>query len=793
MKKNFINFMLMMAFHSLIQAQYQHATLNGTVYDSETGIPLPGAHVRLDGTFYASITNGEGKFHLKNIKKGVYTISISYVGYLTYEALVDTKSTHSLEIFLAYASITTEEVIIRAGRAEELTPGTHQTIKGEKLREISSGQDLPVLLDLTPSLVSTSDAGAGIGYTGLRIRGTDISRINVTINGVPLNDPESHGVFWVNMPDLAGSVDNIQIQRGVGTSSNGAAAFGASINIQTTKLMAEPLAEISSNAGSFNTFSNSIKFGTGLIEGRWAFDGRLSRITSDGYIDRAFSNLNSFFFNAGHYGDKNVFRFTMTGGKEKTYQAWGGVPKDSLETNRTFNPYTYENETDNYTQKHFHLNFMRQHNLKLSLNATAFLIRGKGHFEQFKDNRKLTSYGLTPVIIGNDTLIRSDIIQQKHLDNIFYGINVAAHYDSRKQLKITTGGSANHYTNDHFGNIIWMQYANEVPKDFQWYYNNGTKTDISAYIRGSYIISGKFNIFGDILYRHIHYNMNGIHDDLRDLTQTHTYDFINPKGGVYFTFNNQHECYASVAVAGREPSRNNFRDADENTVVHPERLIDYEAGYHLKLKKLMISTTLFFMDYKDQLVLTGKINNVGDPVMVNVPESYRTGIEIITSLKISSQIELDANISVSRNRISDFTEWVDNWDTGEQVSDYLGETDISFSPSVISGAELKFSPVRMLQLAITSKYVSKQYIDNTSSEDRMLNPWFVNHLRAEIKLPFGFVKNTRLRLNVLNIFDQKYESNAWVYRYYEGGQQYSIDGYFPQAGRHYMVSINLRF
>jgi iron complex outermembrane recepter protein len=794
MKRLFLaHIMLLMAFQCHLLAQDQFTSLSGTVLDAQTKLPLPGAHVRLEETFYASVTNIDGKFNFRNIRQGMYTLTVSYVGYETFQSEVYTESPLSLEILLASASITTEEVIIRAGRAEELTPGTHQTISGKKLREISSGQDLPVLLDLTPSLVSTSDAGAGIGYTGLRIRGTDISRINVTMNGVPLNDPESHGVFWVNMPDLAGSVDNIQIQRGVGTSSNGAAAFGGSINIQTTKLRAEPFAELNSYAGSFHTFSNSVNFGTGLIEGRWAFDGRLSRISSDGYIDRAYSDLKSFFFNAGHYGEKNVLRFTMTGGKEKTYQAWGGVPKDSLETNRTYNPYTYENETDNYTQNHFHLNFMRQHSLRLSFNATAFLVKGKGYYEQYKENRRLTSYGLQPLIIGSDTIKRSDIIQQKHLDNIFYGINIATHYDSQKKLKASAGGSANHYTNDHFGNIIWMQYAADVLKDYQWYFNNGEKTDISGYIRASYMLTGKLNVFGDILYRHIHYKMKGMHDDLRDLTQTHTFDFINPKGGIYYTFNNMHECYASVAFAGREPSRNNFRDADENSVIYPERLIDYEAGYHLKMKRFMLSTTLFYMDYKDQLVLTGKINNVGDPVMVNVPESYRTGVEIMASLKLSQKIEMDANISFSKNKISDFTEWVDDWDTGEQISNHLGETDISFSPSVVSGGELRYSPFGFIQLAFISKYVSKQYIDNTSSEDRKLNPWLINNLRAELRLPVHLINDARLRFSILNIFDVKYESNAWVYRYVEGGQEYTMDGYFPQAGRHYMVGLNILF
>ncbi len=793
MKKLLSNVILLMTFFCVVNAQDMNAGLNGLVKDSLTGQPLTGAHVQIEGTYYAAITNTTGQFAFQNIRAGNYNLKVSYVGYKPQNVQINIPENSYMEIFLSHSVYTTEEVIISATRADERTPSTQQTISGEKIREIATGQDLPFLLELTPSMVTTSDAGAGIGYTGLRIRGSDISRINVTINGVPLNDPESHSVYWVNMPDLAGSVDNIQIQRGVGTSSNGAAAFGASINIQTTKLIAEPFAEINSNAGSFNSFANSVRFGTGLIDGRWAFDGRLSKITSDGYIDRAFSNLQSYFFNAAHYGEKNIVRFTLMGGKEKTYQAWGGVPKDSLETNRTFNPYTYENETDNYGQYHYHLNFMRQHNRKLSFNATAFLITGNGYYEQYKEDRRLSAYALNPFIIGSDTITRSDIIQQKHLDNMFYGINLTANYNSLNRLSFSAGASANQYTNNHFGNIIWMQYADQIPINHQWYFNNGIKTDISAFTRASYLITEKISVFGDILYRYIHYEMDGIHDDLRDLTQSHTFEFFNPKGGIFYALNSHHECYASVAVAGREPSRNNFRDADENTEVKPEQLTDYEVGYNLKLKNVLLNANVFYMDYKDQLVLTGKINNVGDPVMVNVAESYRTGIELMCAVKLMKNLELDANVSLSRNRIMDFIEWVDDWDTWSQVSNNLGETDISFSPAIVSSAQLSYKPVKFIQMAITSKYVGKQYIDNTSSDERSLNPWHVNYFRLAVKLPCKIMKDAELRFSVINVFDVQYESNAWVYRYYYGGQEYAIDGYFPQAGRHFMAGINIKF
>lgn len=797
----------------------QNYSLRGKVVDSNTKDALPGATVQLQNTFIAGSSRSDGSFAFENLKSGNYSIRISYLGYKTFEMAIELNSDLNLNFELSRSVITTEEFIISGLRADDKTPSTKQNISRETLSSLSYGQDLPMLLSLTPSLVSTSDAGAGIGYTSMRIRGTDISRINVTLNGVPVNDPESHGVFWVNMPDLSSSVDNIQIQRGVGTSANGAAAFGASINIQTTKLNPLPFAEIRSNAGSFNSLSNSVSFGTGLIDNKWSFDGRLSKISSDGFIDRASSDLKSYFFNAAYYSEKNVFRLTVMGGSEKTYQAWNGIPKarlnsdsadmarylnhglysqteynDMIESNpRTYNLYTYDNETDNYNQYHYHLNFMRQQNLKLSFNATAFLVAGNGYYEQYKSRRRFSAYGLEPVIIGSDTISRTNVVQQKHLDNLFYGLNLATHYNSYNKLKVSSGLSINHYTNDHFGKVIWMQYAASTPKDFQWYFNNGKKTDFSAYVKSNYQFNEKINLYADVLYRNIEYKMDGFHDDLRDISQSHMFNFINPKAGIFYTHNNSNEFYTSVAVAGREPSRNNFRDADEKSEIKSEMLINYEAGYYLKLKKMLLNANVFYMDYKDQLVMTGKINNVGDPMMVNVPESYRFGLELLTTLKVHAKLEIDANLSLSRNKIKEFTEYVDNWDSWGQDEKVLNNTDISFSPSVISAAQIRFKPITDLTLALNSKYVSKQYIDNTSSDRRMLNPWYASDFKISYKLPKRFLKDADVNFNVINLFNSEYETNAWVYRYVYEGQEHEMDGYFPHAGRHFMIGTRIRF
>lgn len=806
-------------FLAISSAYAQNHNLRGIVKDASSNDYLVGATVRLKNTFFATSTNIDGSFVFENLKPAKYVVIVSFVGYQTLEKEIDLKSNLVLSFEMERTIVTTEEVLISGLRAGDRTPSTKQNISREFLISRSYGQDLPILLSLTPSVVSTTDAGAGVGYTDLRIRGTEISRINVTLNGVPVNDPESHGVFWVNMPDLASSIENIQIQRGVGTSANGAAAFGASINIQTTKLSPEPFAEIRSSTGSFNTFSNSVSFGTGIINNKWSFDGRLSKISSDGFIDRAASDLESYLFNAVYLSEKNILRLTLIGGREVTYQAWNGIPKarlnsDSLEmlrylnhglysqeqylhminsNPRTYNHYTYPNEIDNYAQYHYHLNFMRQHNKNLSFNATAFLVAGAGYFEQFKSNRKFTDYNLIPPIIGNDTIKRTDLVQQKHLDNIFYGINVAANYKSFKKFNLTSGLSLNHYTNDHFGNIIWMQTAGNTPKDFQWYFNKGNKTDFSLFTRVNYQLSEKINLFGDVLYRNINYDMRGIHDDLRDITQTHVFNFFGPKAGVFYTINNSNELYTSVAFAEREPSRNNFRDADEGSIIKPERLTNIESGYNLRHRNILINANIYYMQYKDQLVMTGLINNVGDPIMINVPESYRLGFEFLTSMRINEKLQINANLSLSRNKIREFTAFVDNWDTGTQDSKVHTNTNISFSPSVVSACEIKYTPFERFNIVLKTKYVGKQYIDNTSSDRRMLQPWTASDLRLSYQLPKSIFKDAVLNFNIINLFNSEYETNAWVYRYKLGGEEYEMDGYFPHAGRHFMIGTRIRF
>ncbi len=669
-----------------------------------------------------------------------------------------------------------DEVIVQATRAQDKSPTTYAIVDKQQIADNNIGQDLPYILQISPSVVTTSDAGAGVGYTGIRVRGTDITRINVTMNGVPVNDPESQNVYFVDLPDLASSVDNIQIQRGVGTSTNGAAAFGASINIQTTKLNPDPYAEINSMAGSYKTFKNTVRFGSGLIDGKWAFDGRYSNINSDGYIDRGWSKLNSFYLSGGYYGEKDIFKVIVTSGWEKTYQAWYGIPKDSLETNRRYNPSGemydeegnitgyYDNQTDNYRQTYYQMHYAHQFNPNLNLSAALFYTKGKGYYESYRNMDEYSDYGFEDVIIGDDTISETNLIRQKWLDNDFYGLNASVNY-TKEKINFTAGGGFNYYDGDHYGYIIWAEHASNSFIDKPWYENTGTKTDGNIFGKINFSPSDLVNIYADLQLRTVNYEMKGIHDDLRDLTQSHSFLFFNPKTGVFISPNDKNDFYASVALAHREPNRSVYRDADPGQEITFERLIDTELGYHFKHKIVNIEANFYYMYYKDQLVFTGQINNVGDPILVNVPKSYRMGIEIAGGVKILEALRLDFNATFSRNKIKDFVAYIDDWDAWpEQASIPLGTTDISFSPDIITGSNITWEAFRNFKASLLSRFVSRQYIDNTSSKSRSLDPYFVNDLKLFYTIKTSFIKQIDLMLSLNNIFNVEYETNAWVYQ-----------------------------
>jgi len=780
-------------------------TLTGKVVDGQTSEPLTGAHVILHPTYFTTITDYQGAFSFKHLKEGKYTITVSFLGYETYSNEWNITENTEVMISMQQKALLEDEIVISATRVPDASPSTFTNVEKEELHKVNLGQDLPFLLETTPSMVVSSDAGAGIGYTSLKIRGTDISRINVTINGIPLNDPESHGVYWVDLPDLSSSVESIQVQRGVGTSSNGSATFGGSINILTQSLRSEPYATINSSAGSFNTWKNTVETGTGLLDGRFTLDARLSKINSDGYIDRAFSDLKSLYLSGGYYSSNSVIRLNIFSGKEITYQAWNGIPFDSLSTNRTYNPSGeyydtegnikyYDNETDNYQQDHYQLLLSQKINRNINLNLSFFHVRGFGYYENYKPNQDFSKYGLEDIVAGSDTVSETDLIRRKYLDNYFYGSVFSLNWQISKKIKSVIGGGYDYYDGDHYGTIIWAEFAPKSSPDFKWYENNGIKKQANLYTKIYFQPSQGINTFADLQLRSVDYKITGTHDNLMDISQSHDFLFFNPKAGVLFDLNQRNQSYVSVAMSHREPTRNDFRDADADNRPRREKLFNLEAGHNYTLNNLKLNANFYYMYYEDQLVLTGKINNVGNPIFINVPQSYRTGLEIIMGWKITPQLTWEANGTFSKNKIRNFTEYVDNWSPPyEQISKNLGETDISFSPSITANSILRYQPVNNLQLSLVSKYTGKQFIDNTSSDSRALDAYFVNDIRANYTLTANFIRKVSFFVLLNNIFDVEYETNAWVYRYSENNNEYNMNGYFPQAGINFLAGITLGF
>jgi iron complex outermembrane receptor protein len=799
-----------------VAALGQH-NLKGVV--TGNGEPLPGASVVIENTFYGVSAKSDGSFEFKNLKKGDYILKASFVGFETQEKTVTIPAQQNITLQLEPVSIMTGEVLISATRAKDKTPVAYTNISGEEIASRNMGQDIPYLLQLTPSFVATSDAGAGVGYTNFRIRGTDLNRINVTVNGIPLNDAESHGTWFVDQPDLASSLENVQIQRGVGTSTNGAAAFGATINLQSNTLNKDAYAEYKTAGGSFNTFKNTVSAGTGLIDGKFTLDARLSKVTSNGFIDRAFSDLKSFFVSGGYYSGNTVLKANVFSGIETTYQSWNGVPSVRLNNDlegmqryeehwlyshdqtqeminsdsRTYNLYTYENQVDYYQQDHYQLHFSHKFSPALNLNASGFYIRGKGYYENFKEDEDLEDYQIPVIQIGEETVESTDLVNRKWLDNHFYGLTFSFNYKKRKS-DFTVGGGWNTYDGDHYGNVIWARFLGDAEYNHKWYSNRGLKKDFNLFAKYNYQVVEKLNLFADVQYRRIDYSIDGIDDDLRNITQEHEFNFFNPKLGIFFQPAENQNLYLSFATANREPNRSAYID-NRLEAVPPvyETLYDWELGYEFKSSRFSGSVNLYLMNYNDQLVLTGEINDVGNPIMTNVENSYRRGAELQAGILITRNLQWRANATFSQNKIKDFTEYVENWDTGDHDSFNLGTTDIAFSPNVIANNQLVYEPVKNLNFAFISSYVGKQFIDNTSSTDRSLNAYFVNNLKVDYGFKTKLFNEVALHLMVNNIFNEEYESNAWVYSYILGGERYKMDGYFPQAGRHFMVGLDLKF
>ena len=682
-------------------------------------------------------------------------------------------------------------VEINAVRASDKTPIAKTNLDRKEIAAKNIGQDLPFILNQTPSVVVNADAGNGIGYTGIRIRGTDASRINITLNGIPYNDAESQGTFLVNIPDIASSAGSIQVQRGVGTSTNGAGAFGGSINLSTNEVITKPGLELNSTAGSFHSFKNTLIFNSGIFKKKFSFDGRLSSIRSDGYIDRATTRLQSFYTSAAYVTDKNSLRLNIFSGKEKTYQAWYGIDENTLKTNRTFNSAgtekagePYANETDNYTQTHYQLFYNQQLNKWWKGNVALFLTKGAGYYEQYKNDQLLAEYGLPDYNNGGNSITETDLVRRLWLDNKFYGSIFSLQYN-HLQSQVIIGGGVNQYDGKHFGEVISAEQQAAVPKNFRYYNTNAEKTDYALYMKWTEKIARHWETFLDVQVRAVDYSINGFRAN-PEIKVGERYRFFNPKAGITWSDKNM-QAYVSYGRAAKEPNRDDFEN-NSDQLAKPEKLNDFEAGLENKNSRLSWGINLYYMQYKDQLVLTGKINDVGAYTRTNIPDSYRAGIELSGGMKIYKWLSASANITLSKNKVINFTEYIDDYDNGGQQTQRYESTDIAFSPSCISAYAINLLPIKNVEINFMGKYVSRQYLDNTSQTSRSLGSFYVQ----DVKLNYTLQKAALLFLQVNNLFSKKYEPNGYTFSYIAGGEQTTENFYFPMAPIYWTLGINIK-
>ena len=767
-------------------------SISGTVKNIQTGLPIPGAVVWYGSN--SAITNQLGQFTLSIKASKKYELLINAIGYQSQQKSIATLLLNSpIDIFLTASTNELQPLEVTAVRAAETAPFAKTNINKEQLKKSNLGLDIPMLLNQVPSVVVNADAGNGVGYTGIRIRGSDATRINVTLNGIPYNDAESMGTFFVNLPDFTSSVNSIQVQRGVGTSSNGPAAFGASIHLSTNDIHEKAYLDINNSAGSFGTLKNTIQGGTGLIGKYVTMDGRISRIVSDGYIDRAKSNLQSFYFSTQFRKNKSSLRLNIFSGKEKTYQAWYGVPESLLATNRTYNPAgtekpgtPYDNQTDNYTQTHYQLFFNQALPNNWTLNTSSFVSTGKGYYEEYKANQAYADYGLPNFTIGGIAYAETDLIRQKWLDNIYAGQLFTLQQKTLRR-ELTIGGGITRYNGKHFGLLPWMENGTDT-KDYRYYNLTAHKNDGHLYVKWQENLSEKWKAFADIQYRQVQHVMNGFQGK-PDLLVNRQFSFFNPKMGIHYQ-NQGTQAFLSYSVANKEPNRDDFQ-AGILSQPNAETLHDWEAGWMKKSSRGYWGVTLFYMLYNQQLVLTGQINDVGAYTRTNVPRSYRTGMEWEAGWQIVPKLQVSGNLTISKNKIKSFSEYIDNYDTGNQDPVEHNNTDISFSPAVTGSGSINWKPIANLELEWLHKYVGKQYLDNTSNEQRKIAPFYVQDIRASWKIPIRGLRECRLIVQVFNLLNQNYQPNGYTYPYIFNQQLIADNAYYPMAGRNFLAAINI--
>jgi len=696
---------------------------------------------------------------------------------------------------------TLDEVLVQAVRVDADSPITHSNLDKEELEKRNLGQDIPYMLNYLPSVVTTSDAGAGVGYTYIRVRGSDASRVNVTLNGIPYNDSESQGTFWVNLPDFTSSVQSLQLQRGVGTSTNGSGAFGASLNLLSDAVSNEAYGEIANSFGSYNTHKHNVKFSTGLLSDHFEVAGRLSTIQSDGYIDRASSDLKSYFLQGAFVDRNTLIKALVFGGREETYQSWNGLEDpEKLENDRTYNTvgmYTdedgniqfYDNEVDNYAQDHYQLLWNQRFNNNWSTNVSLNYTKGEGYFEQYKEDEDFETYGFEPIEIGGDTINTTDLIRRRWLDNDFYAANVNINYKNNS-IDFTGGAFYSYYTGDHFGEVIWARYASDSEIRDRYYDGNGEKSEFTVFSKATFRFNEQWSFFGDLQGRFVNYNISGITSDLVSLNVDENYSFFNPKAGITYKLNLSNQIYFSYGKAHREPSRNDF----EQDITTAEKLDDFELGWRFASEKTKVNTNLYFMNYKDQLVLSGELNDVGAPLRTSSGKSYRLGLEVDAEIQLLKNLRTIPNIALSTNKNVDFVSSRD----GELVN--LGNTNISFSPSVVAGNMLEYSPIKKLQFALLSKFVGEQYMGNIDSEASKLDSYFINDLNIVYTLDnLPWIKEVVFSVLMNNIFNVEYISNGYFYTYDDDfsnpGTTTTVEGagYYPQATINFLVGATVKF
>jgi iron complex outermembrane receptor protein len=796
------------AFMSLTTVNAQ-SVLSGHI-KSDKGEAVPFAVIGIKNTQLSTISNEDGLYTFKNLKNGDYILTTHGVGFLNRTDTIHLGGDMNFDPVIVSSSKHLDEVVVNATRVDKGNGMAYSNVDEETIKKQNLGQDAPYMLNQLPNVVVNSDAGNGVGYTGIRIRGTDATRINVTINGVPVNDAEGQGTYYVDMPDLVSSVNNIQVQRGVGASSNGAGAFGATINFQTNELKDKPYANLISTAGSYDTYRNTLAAGTGLLNDKFTLDARASSITSKGYIDRASSDLQSYYLAAGYYGKKSVLKFINFSGQEKTYQSWYYVPEDSIKVgNRTYNPsgeYVnlnndvkyYKNQTDNYKQNNFQLHFIHQVNSKLNFNLTGHYTKGKGYYENYNQNVALSGYNISDVITSKgDTISTTDLIDRWWLDNDFAGGIFNFNYTPSSKLMFTLGGGYNTYYGRHFNRVIWARYASDSEMDHEFGHNTANKNDGNVYLKTNFKPNSRFNVFIDLQVRKVNYNFLGFTDSLVEKMQNQTYTFFNPKFGLSYDLNSNMNVYASLSVGNKEPNRDDFVQSSPGSRPKSEQLMDAEAGLKYTQKNMTFGANFYNMQYKNQLVLNGKLNNVGAHNRVNVSSSYRRGVELEYNVGLSKFFSVGANLALSQNKILKFIEYIDSSDAAGTIStQYKKEyknTDISFSPSTVSSLIVGFKPIKGLEISFISKYVGRQYLDNTSNVNRSINPYNVNDVRINYTIKTKVIPEINFMLGIFNVLSEKYATNGATYNSYVDGTLYTSNYLAAAATRNFMGGINIKF